>query len=91
MWKLGRRRDPAIDLARERVRALVLAAVGDDPEIGIALNEIVCADPSCPGTETVILVMAPGKRTAACKVAKPMADVTDDDVRDALRDLAYGD
>ena len=38
----------------------------------------VCADPACPGTETVILVMAPGQRTRAVKVAAPMATLTDE-------------
>jgi hypothetical protein len=90
MWKLGRRRDEAADQAQARMKALVLAALGGDPGIGISVNEIICADPSCPGTETVILVMVPGKQTAACKVAKPMSDTTDDDIRDALRELSYG-
>jgi hypothetical protein len=34
-------------------------------------NEIVCPDPACPGTETVILVMVPSRPTRACKVAAP--------------------
>jgi hypothetical protein len=91
MWRLGRRREIVADPARERVKALVLAALGGDPDIGVSANEIICADISCPGTETVILVMVPGKRTAACKVLKPMAELTDDDIRDALRDLSYSD
>ena len=48
------------------------------------MNEIVCADPACPGTETVILVMAPGRPARAVKVAKPMAAVTEADVASAL-------
>lgn len=72
-----------------RVKALVFDAMGRNPDIGISVNEIICNDPSCPGQETVILVMIPLKKTAACKVAKAMADVSDDDVRDALKQLAY--
>lgn len=88
MWTLGKRRAAEDDGHRRRVKDLVAAALGGDPEIGLAVNEIVCADPACPGTETVILVMVPGRSTAACKVGKPLAEVTDDDVRDALRELA---
>ncbi|MGL4635594.1 MAG: hypothetical protein ACRCWF_06425 [Beijerinckiaceae bacterium] len=72
-----------------RVKALVFDALGSNPDIGISVNEIVCTDPGCPGQETVILVMIPLKKTAACKVSKAMVDVTDDDVRDALKQLAY--
>jgi hypothetical protein len=50
----------------------------------VSVNEIVCADPACPGSETVILVMAPGRRSVALKVQKPMADTTADDVAEVL-------
>lgn len=42
----------------------------------IAVNEILCADPACPGTETVILVMNPGEKTRAFKVQMALADLT---------------
>jgi hypothetical protein len=87
MWKLGRKPKSPDETAR--VKALVFAALGRDPNIGISVSEIICTDPGCPGTETVILVMAPLKKTAACKIAKIACDVTDDDVRDALKQLAY--
>jgi hypothetical protein len=87
MWKLGRKPQSPDETAR--VKALVFAALGNNPNIGISVNEIICTDPGCPGTETVILVMAPLKKTAACKIAKIAADVSDDDVRDALKQLAY--
>ncbi len=67
--------DPAATAAlKDRVRRV--AGLGED--VALAINEIVCADPACPGTETVILVMEPGKRTRAVKVAEPMATLTDE-------------
>jgi hypothetical protein len=88
MWTLGlKSKDPA-RAENARVKDLVVAALGHNPDIGVSVSEIVCRDPGCPGTETIILVMAPGKKTAACKVTKPMAETTDDDVRDALKMLA---
>ncbi|PZO04141.1 MAG: hypothetical protein DCF30_01545 [Hyphomicrobiales bacterium] len=50
----------------------------------IAVNEIICADPACPGTETVILVMNPGEKTRAFKLQMAMAEVTLEALRDCL-------
>jgi hypothetical protein len=50
----------------------------------VAVNEIICADPACPGSETVILVMAPGRRSVALKVLKPMAETTAADLAEVL-------
>lgn len=89
MWKLALRPKPPARDDHRRVKDHVVEALGRDPDVAVSVSEIVCADPGCPGEETVILVMAPGRRTAACKVGKALADVTEDDVRDALRELAY--
>jgi hypothetical protein len=67
-----------------RVKAWITAALDAHPGTTIAVNEIACADPSCPGIETVILIMEPGRKTRACKVQKPIEDVTEADVRAAL-------
>jgi hypothetical protein len=75
----GRRRaDPA---ALARVKAWAAEAA---PDTSFTVNEIVCPDPACPGFETVILVMAPGRPTRAAKVSKPVEEVTEQDVRAAL-------
>jgi hypothetical protein len=89
MWKLALNRKRLDRPDTARVKALVVDAFGGNTDIGVSANEIICNDPGCPGTETVILVMVPGRKTAACKVQKAMADVTDDDVRDALKSLSY--
>lgn len=89
MWTLGLKPKSRDRSAQERVKAHAFEALGRNPDIGLSINEIICRDPGCPGTETIILVMAPGRKTAACKVQKAMDDVTEDDVRDALRNLAY--
>jgi len=70
--------------AIERVKAYAREALAAGPDTTFAVNEIVCADPACPGTETVILVMAPGARTRACKIAKPLDAVTEQDIAAAL-------
>ncbi|GHE69303.1 hypothetical protein GCM10019059_31290 [Camelimonas fluminis] len=82
-------RKPAPDRAvGDRIRAWAATACGGDPETRFSVNEIICRDPSCPGTETVILVMAPGVRTRALKIALPMVAVTEQDVQQAVMDSA---
>jgi hypothetical protein len=70
--------------AAARVKAWARAALGTSDETAFAVNEIACTDPSCPGIETVILVMEPGRKTRALKVAKPLDAVTAEDVRAAV-------
>jgi hypothetical protein len=89
MWKLSLKPKGPDRTSHERVKGLVFEALGRNPGIGISVSEIACADPACPGEETIILVMIPKRKTAACKVARALADVTGDDVRDALKELAY--
>ena len=70
--------------AVERIKGWAQAALGASSELSLAVNEIACTDPACPGTETVILAMEPGRKTRAFKVAKALDDVTEQDVRAAL-------
>ncbi|MEN3931132.1 hypothetical protein WJT86_08685 [Microvirga sp. W0021] len=57
------------------------------PETSLAVNEIDCNDPACPGVETIILIMAKGKKTQACKIPKAMIDVQAEDVASALAEV----
>lgn len=68
----------------ERVKALARAMLALPDGFELTVSEIVCLDPACPGTETVLLVMAPGKRSRAAKVAAPAAAVTEQQLRSAL-------
>jgi hypothetical protein len=66
--------------AIRRVKDWAGAVLRVTDETAFAVNEIVCADPACPGLETVILVMEPGVRTRACKIPKGLVDITEEDV-----------
>lgn len=66
----------ALAALKERVRTVLCLS----DEATVAVNEIVCADPACPGLETVVLVMEPGRRTRALKVTKAAVDVTEEDL-----------
>ena len=70
--------------AVERVKDLARRVLPVPAETAFAVNEIACNDPSCPGIETVLLVMEPGRKTRALKVAKPLDEMTEQDIRDAL-------
>jgi hypothetical protein len=59
-----------------RIKADVRGLLGLPEAAAIAVNEIICADPACPGTETVILVMNPGEKTKAFKAQTAMAELT---------------
>jgi hypothetical protein len=67
-----------------RVKALAAEIAGLSSDTSLAVNEIICTDPSCPGTETIVLVMRPGRKTQAYKILKSLEDVTEDDLREAL-------
>ena len=82
-WLRGGRAKPERE-AIARVKAWAMAVLGGSADTTVAVNEIVCLDPGCPGTETVILVMQPGRKTRAAKVGKPIDEVTEDDVAEAL-------
>ena len=69
-----------------RIKADVRAILGLPEAAAIAVNEILCADPACPGNETVILVMNPGAKTRAFKLQMDMAEVT----REALAAVLLG-
>lgn len=79
-WTSRLRRDKPerSELARVKTETREVLALSDDTTL--AVNEIVCADPACPGTETIILVMIPGARTRALKIAMPVEEVTREDV-----------
>jgi hypothetical protein len=70
--------------AASRIKAQTRELLGLPEAAAIAVNEIICADPACPGTETVILVMNPGEKTRAFKAQVPMAVLTREALAEAL-------
>jgi hypothetical protein len=76
----GRQGERNPDAARIKGAALAHLPEGSS----VTVNEILCLDPACPDLETVILVMREGEKTRACKIAKPMAAVTEQDLARAL-------
>lgn len=80
----GDRDKAAVSREAARIKAETRALLALPEAAAVAVNEILCADPACPGTETVILVMEPGRKTRAFKVQAAMAEVTRDALAAAL-------
>lgn len=73
-----------------RIKVWLRRALRADEETTFVVNEIICNDPGCIGTETVVLLMHPRQSTRALKVLKPMADVTELDIHLALAKTTPG-
>ncbi len=82
--------DPARADNSRRVAELIRTrlSLGDDD--AVTVSEIACGDPECGGAETFALVMRAGRKTEAIKFKKPMASVTEDDVRTELEGQGAG-
>lgn len=85
--RFQRKVDPAEAEARARIRGWIEATLGTDPPLTLTISEIDCADPTCPGLETIILVMREGEATQAVKLRKPMIEASEADVREAVKFL----
>jgi hypothetical protein len=72
---------------RQKVRDWALEILPGEPKATLTISEIDCGDPACPGLETIILVMREGEATQAVKVRKPLEDITEADLREALQYL----
>lgn len=70
--------------AAASIKQQVRTLLGLPENAAVAVNEILCADPACPGTETVILVMNPGEKTKAFKVQMALAELTPEALAEAL-------
>ncbi|KQT76650.1 hypothetical protein ASG51_07205 [Methylobacterium sp. Leaf465] len=84
LFGFGNRRPPADQEARAAIVDWVRRCGGLEEAITVKASEIVCADPACPGIETVILILAPGLPTRALKVGRPLPDVTEADIAAAF-------
>ena len=78
----NRRNDAALEL-KVQVRTLINA----DDDAVVSVSERDCGDPGCGGTRTIVLMMHPGRATEAVKIDKPLEQVTQSNLADALAPL----
>ncbi len=74
---LGR---PRPDGSAARVKGLVRARLGLGDDATLMVTELHCHEDGCPDVETVIALMRAGKDRVSWKIAKPMAEITDQDL-----------
>ncbi len=75
------RRVAAIRALKATARALFDAGEDD----AVVVNELQCTEPGCPPIETVVALLRAGAEPRQVKVHKPAVEVTEDDLRAALR------
>ena len=84
-----RKERPRVEAVR-RVKAwaepIAATAEGDI----IMVNELRCTEPGCPPVETVIAILRPGAAPRQIKIHKPVAEVTENDVRTAVSEDSAG-
>ena len=81
------KKQPRDDAALAQLRDWVLTALGNPAGMELTISEIECPDPACPGLETFILVMREGEATQAVKIRKPIIEIAENDVVEAVRFL----
>ncbi len=79
----NRRRDAALEL---KLHALTVINADDDTVVSVSERD--CGDPGCGGAQTIVLIMHPRRPTEAVKINKPLEQVTQSDISDALAPLA---
>lgn len=75
------RRSAGIRSLKVAARAL-FEATDDD---AVVVNELSCTEPGCPPIETVVALLRAGSAPRQVKVHKPAVEVTEDDLRAAMR------
>lgn len=81
------KKPPRDAVALMHIRGWTRTALGDPAGLEMTISEIECGDPACPGLETFILVMRTGEATQAVKIKKPISEIMEADVVEAVRFL----
>ena len=79
------RAKPGYPEAVARLKAETRALLGLADDVVIAVNEITCRDPACPGVETVVAVLREHQRPRTAKIRKAITDVDLNDLASAFR------
>ena len=79
--KTSNHRSNAVLELKEYARRAINA---DDETVVSVISERDCGDPGCGGARTIVLIMHPRRPTDAVKIDKPLEQITQKDVCDAL-------
>jgi hypothetical protein len=70
------------------LKAHARTAINADDETIVTLSERDCGDPACGGARTIVLIMHPRRPAEAVRIDKPLEQITQADLFDALAPLA---
>jgi len=70
------------------LKAQARTAINADDETIVTISERDCGDPICGGARTIVLIMHPRRPTEAVTIDKPLEQITQTDLSDALAPLA---
>ena len=79
----NRQTSAALEL-KEHARTVINA----DDETVVSISERDCGDPGCGGVRTIVLILHPRRPAEAVKIDKPLEQITQTDLFDALAPLA---
>ena len=82
--KTSNHRWNAVRKLKEQART----AINADDETIVTISERDCGDPGCGGVRTIVLIMHPTRPTEAVKIDKPLEQITQTDLSEALVLLA---
>jgi hypothetical protein len=71
-----------------QLREHARTAIGADDETIVTISERDGGDPGCGGARTIVLIMHPRRPTEAVGIGKPLEQITQTDLSDALAPLA---
>ncbi len=76
----------------KRVKIWLAAHAAVNESDAVMVTEVQCSEDGCPPIETILALLRPGRDARKWKIHKRVADVTEDDVRDAIHghDDAHG-
>ena len=80
----GKRDDGLRAEAVRRVKGWVASRARAGESDTVMVTELQCTEEGCPPVETVLALLRPGDEPRKWKVHKPVALVTEEDVREAI-------
>ena len=80
----GKRSDEGRAEAVRRVKAWVAAHTVVGENDAVMVTELQCSEEGCPPIETVLALLRPGKDPLKWKVHKPVVELAESDVSDAI-------
>jgi hypothetical protein len=81
---LARKRKPGYPEAVDRVKVTVRSILDLADDIVVSVTELACREPGCPDVETVIAILAPGRKAVTVRLHTTIPEIVEGDLASAL-------